>query len=721
MKSTFPHVTKNTSFCFIVKENILQLWLSESFLLLLQETSNNMKRSGLFILACVFALVAEAKVQMPQLFQSGMVLQRNKPIPVWGKADPNESVTIVWNKKQYTTVADAQGRWRIDLPKMKAGGPYTMEVSSDTQHLPPITDILIGDVWLLSGQSNIDVTIERVYPQYTDEIDHFNVNAVRLFRVQNETSTHGPKDDIRPTSINWKPLTKENAWLFSAVGSFLGKRMWEEKGVPQGIIVNSWGGTPIEAWISADSLMADYPMLITKTAFYQNDNYVRTQMQANNEANRRWEELLNNLEERGKRNEEEERGRRNEEGGTKKEEREFYFASSSCQDDDWKTINQNDWSWRGVGSVWLRQHIHIDKAHAGKPARMLLGTLFDQDVTYLNGKEIGHTYYQYPPRRYDIPEGLLQEGDNVISVRFINKYGAVHFIPEKPYLIAFGDDRFSQNPMPKDVIPLHDTWKMRVGAEMPSCPSGDVSLQNIPTTLYNAVLHPLAPFALSGIVWYQGESNTGNPAPYADYLKKMMGCWRALWNDQTLPFCIVQLANHDGRQQTGFPRPLTPQDSPVNSGWAALREAQRTVAQNDAHAEIACLIDLGEPVDIHPLRKKEAAERIGQCFDRLVFGQKVLLSPQPIANTQLPIANSQQPTAITFDQPLREGAVRDVEVAGSDGRFVNAEAEAKGMQLIIKSPIPSVSKVRYAWKDSPVVTLYGKNGLPAVPFEYSLK
>ena len=292
-----------------------------------------MKRSYFILLVCAFVLTVEAKVQLPQLFQSGMVLQRNKPIPVWGKADANEQVTISWNKKKYTTKADANGRWRIDLPKMKAGGPYTMEVSSDTQHLPPITDILIGDVWLLSGQSNIDVTIERVYPQYTDEINRFDNNAVRLFRVQNETDTHGPKDDIRPTSINWKPLTKENAWLFSAVGSFLGKRMQEKTGVAQGIIVNSWGGTPIEAWISADSLMTDYPMLIKKLAFYQNDNYVRAQMQANNEANKRWEELLNKID------------------GTE------LYPLPSCQDSDWETINQNGWTWRGVGSVYRKPQV----------------------------------------------------------------------------------------------------------------------------------------------------------------------------------------------------------------------------------------------------------------------------------------------------------------------------------------------------------------------------
>ena len=380
------------------------------------------------MLACSVTL--EAKVTLPQLFQNGMVMQRNKAIPVWGKADAGEAVTVTLNKKKVETTADADGRWRVDLPKMKAGGPFQLTVNELT-----IDNVLIGDVWLLSGQSNIDVTIERVYPNYPDEIDHFSLDKVRLFRVQNETSTHGVKDDIRPTNINWKPLTKENAWFFSAVGSFLGKRMFEETGVPQGVIVNSWGGTPIEAWISADSLMTDYPMLIKRLAIYQNDQYVRAQAQANNEANRRWNELLDKVD------------------GTSS------YQLSTYKDDDWQTIDQNNWSWRGTGSVWLRQHITIDKEHAGKPARLLLGTLYDQDITYLNGQRIGSTGYQYPPRRYDIPEGLLQEGDNVITIRFINKNGAVHFIPEKPYMLCFGDDRFSQNPMPKDVIPLSPSWK----------------------------------------------------------------------------------------------------------------------------------------------------------------------------------------------------------------------------------------------------------------------
>ena len=651
-----------------------------------------MNKVLLIVAAFLCASLAEAKVSLPQLFQSGMVLQRGKAIPVWGKADAGESVTILFNKKQYTTTADANGKWRIDLPKMKAGGPYVLEVRGEEQEVREFTDVMIGDVWLLSGQSNIDVHIERVYPQYVQEVDNYENPQIRLFRVQNETATHGPKDDIRPTSINWKPLNKQNAWPFSAIGYFLGKRMFEKTGVAQGVIVNSWGGTPIEAWISKDSLERDYPMLVKRAAFYENDNYIRAQMQANGEASRRWNELL------------------------EKSDDVQTYPQPSCPDADWQTINQNDWTWRGTGSIWLRQHIQIDKAHAGKPARLLLGTLYDQDITYLNGKQIGSSGYQYPPRRYDISEGLLQEGDNVIAIRFINKNGAVHFIPEKPYMLCFGDDRFSQNPLPKDVIPLGNTWKFHIGAEMPSCPGGDVSLQNQPTTLYNAVLYPLAPYAISGIVWYQGESNTGNPAPYADYLKKLIGCWRDTWQDQQMPFVIAQLANYDGRQQTGMPRPISYQAEPVNSSWAQLREAQRLVAKADPYAELAVLNDLGETVDIHPLRKKEAAERIALCFDRLVYNNKVWLSPEVVAAEV-----KDGKVILTLDKPVQPGMLHEFEIAGPDGRFVNVEASADANLITILSPLASPQKLRYAWKDNPLkANVRSIDGLPMSSFEMSL-
>jgi len=658
-----------------------------------------MKKFLLLCLALTCTALAKTEIVLPQLFQSGMVLQRGKTIPIWGKADPGETVNILFNKKQYVATADADGKWRTNLPKMKAGGPYTLTIGETV-----LDNILIGDVWLLSGQSNIDVTIERVYPQYTKEIDSYENASIRLFRVQNDTDTHGVRDDIKPTAINWKPLNKQNAWLFSAVGYFLGKRMFEKNNVPQGIIVNSWGGTPIEAWISADSLQRDYPQLVKRTQFYQNDEFVKTQAKANALAAQQWQTMLDETD-----------------PGIQQK-----WTLLNYDDTNWLSINQYDTSWAMspttkrsiVGTVWLRQHINIDKAHAGKPARLLLGTLFDQDITYLNGKEIGHTYYQYPPRRYDIPEGLLREGDNVITVRFISKYGQPHFIPQKPYMLAFGDDRFSQEPMPTDVIPLSEQWLMQLGTEMPSCPSVDISLQNMPTTLYNAVLHPLAPYAINGVVWYQGESNTGSPAPYADYLKKMMGCWRDLWQTPDLPFVIVQLANYDGRQQTGFPSPITPLTKPMYSGWAMLREAQRTAVKNDAHAALAVINDLGETIDIHPLRKKEVAERVALGFDHLIYNNKVMLSPEVVSS-----ALSEGKVVLTLDQPIQAGSLYEFELADKDGAFHNVEATGKDKQIVLdaSSLTGAPTKVRYAWKDNPLkANVRSLTGLPMSSFELKI-
>ena len=664
--------------------------------------------------ALLSIMTAGAEVRMPQLFQDGMVLQRGVDIPVWGWADAGETVCVkLLNAKgkvvsTENATANEQGKWQLRLPKknIKAGGPYQLTVTSQISNLKTqISNVLVGDVWLCSGQSNIDVTIERVYPQYVDEINHFDCEQVRLFRVQNETSTSGPKDDIRPTAINWKPLTKQNAWLFSAVGSFLGKRMFEKTQVPQGIIVNSWGGTPIEAWVSADSLQHDYPMLVEKTRLYDNPDFIRSQQRANQLADQRWNQLLD----------EKDPGVVKGEGNMVKGEGstvkgEYLFTSLGYDDSCWETIGQYQWGWRGIGSTWLRQHVNIDKSHAGKPARLLLGTLFDADITYVNGKQVGRTYYQYPPRRYDIPEGLLREGDNVIAVRFINKYGMAHFIKEKPYLLAFGDDRESQNPLPKDIIRLSEQWKHHDGASMPSCPSGDVSMQNLPTTLYNAVLHPLAPYAMAGVVWYQGESNTGNARDYAPMLRKLMGGWRQLFQQPQLPFVIVQLANYMA---------CVPQ--PQDTGWSQVREAQRTVAQDDSYAESVVNIDLGETVDIHPLRKKEVAERIGLCLDRLVYGERVSLFPQVTAAR---IEKGQ--VVLTLDQPLRDGSLKYFELAGSDGRFHNAEATTTGSIITITTPADfpdgEPTAVRYAWKDNPLgVNAYSLEGLPLSPFEMKVR
>lgn len=642
----------------------------------------------LFFALFLSAVVGNAKLRLPQIFQSGMVLQRGTTVPVWGQADAGETVVVKLNKKTATTVADVNGHWRVDLPAMKAGGPYELTVSGEGLAVSEnnsklstlnskltLSDVWLGDVWLCTGQSNMETTLERVSPQYPDELNDSN-DMVRLFHVQYQTDTHRPCADLRPTS--WKKLNRDNAWRFSSIGYFLGKQLQREKGVAQGIIESAWGGTPIEAWIAADTLEKHFPMYYKQLQLYQDDEYVANQQRAASQAEQQWQMILN----------------ANDPGLGK-------YTEPGYDDSGWTEVNQYNLSSKRewIGSLWLRQHIHIDAQHAGKKAQLLLGTLYDCDYTYVNGKLVGNTGYQYPPRRYQIPEGLLHEGDNVITVRFVNKSGMPHFIKEKPYKFVFekGDEQ-----------PIGEKWLLCEGAEMPRSIGMGVSLQNQPSTLFNGMIHPLAPFAVAGVVWYQGESNTGmqQAADYAPMLRLLMKNWRQAFERPQMPFVIVQLANY-----------MAFVERPQDTGWSRVREAQRVVAAEDPYSELALTIDLGETVDIHPLRKKEVAERIALDFEQLVYGKKVQLAPK-VLRTEV----KEGRVILTLDQPMKAGSLKFFELSDEKGIFHNVEATCNGNQIIITSPFATPTAVRYAWKDNPLgVNAYGQNNLPLSPFEISLR
>ena len=648
-----------------------------------------MKKLSLIQLALLSALTAGAKVTLPQLFQSGMVLQRGVEIPVWGQADAGEHVSVVFKKKVYEATAGADGRWQVMLPKQKAGGPYTISVQGSADDRHELQDVLIGDVWLCSGQSNIDVTIERVYPQYGQVIDDYANPKIRMFRVQTDTDTHGPKKDIRPTHINWKPVTKQNAWLFSAVGYFLGREMYEKTGVPQGIIVNSVGGTPIQAWLDADTLRQRHPREFQRTEFYQDDEMVRSLQRANMMAQNRWNKLLT----------ESDPGLAGGYAERDYDDSQWPVQPAFTTSQDGRQLSRNlTPNFRYTGSFWARQHITIDAAHAGKPCRLLVGTLYDADQTYVNGRQVGSTGYQYPPRRYQIPEGVLVQGDNALTVRFVTKGGAPHFIPEKPYKLIFDDGL---------EIALSDQWRVHEGVQMTSCPGADAGGQNLPSVLYNAMHYPLAPYALQGMVWYQGESNTGEGYAYEQYLTELITGWRQLWQQPELPFVVVQLANF-----------MDPSDKPQDTGWSQVRESQRLAAKKQPNAELACIIDLGETVDIHPLRKREVAQRIAMCFDHILWNKQLPLSPQVLS------AQAKDGSVVlTLDQPLRaDGQLYEFEVAGADGRFQNAEAVGQGSSIVLKTTVAAPQRVRYAWKNNPLrANVFGRNGLPMSPFQMEVK
>ena len=616
----------------------------------------------LLALSCISLLTMAGGVTLPALFQSHIVLQRGQDIPVWGWAGQGETVTVEFRGKKYTATADSNGKWQVMLPKQKAGGPYTLSINDKT-----LTDVMVGDVWLCSGQSNVDITIERVYPQYTSDIDAYNNDKIRLFQVRTKASVKEKKDVS--VNIAWKYANKQNAWTFSSLGYFLAKKMYEETGVAQGIIQSSLGGSPIQAWLDIDSLKnTDY---YSTFLLYTDSAYIADQTKANNRANDVWTNTMNMTDP----------------GLSGK------YAESSCSDDSWRTYNQYDnWSWARhdgkaiIGSIWLRQHVNIGKAHAGKSARLLLGTFHDMDYTYVNGKQVGVTYYQYPPRRYTIPAGLLREGDNVIAVRIVVKSGMANFFKDKPHEIVFDED--------KSTVPLSLDWKIKTGSLMPEGPlGGKLNTNNQASVLYNGMIFPLAPYAIKGVVWYQGESNTGKPLEYGDMLKKMMGNWRAIFKNPTLPFNIVQLAGY-----------MDYSEKPQNSTWTQLREQQRLSAKDDAYATITCAHDLGEASDIHPLRKREVAER---CAIALLKG---IQSPQPVR-----IEKRGESMVVIMDQQLQDNdETGDLEIF-SNGTWQTVKGKAHGTEIIINA---IGDKIRYAWKSNPInATLMGKNGLPVVPFE----
>ena len=631
------------------------------------------KTTTLFwVLALCFSF-CNAKVRMPQIFQSGMVLQRGTDIPVWGQADPNETVTVTLNKKTCTTIADENGKWCVNLPAMKAGGPYVLDINSQLT----INDVMIGDVWLCSGQSNMETTLERVSPQYADELNDSNA-LVRLFHVQYQTDIYKPSTDLRPTS--WKRLNRQNAWKFSALGYFLGKQLQHEKVVAQGIIESAWGGTPIEAWIAGDSLAKYYPVLYRQTQLFQNEEFVQSQQRAASLANRLWQEMLD-----------------------KDDPGMGLFPRSDYDDSGWTVVDQDNLlpekqEW--IGSLWLRQHIHINKEHAGKAAQLLLGTLYDSDITYVNGQQVGSTGYQYPPRRYQIPADLLHEGDNVITIRFVNKVGKPYFYKQKPYQFVFDID---------DVQPLERRWKLQTGVEMPHNVSNGINLHYQPSVLFNGMISPLAPYAVAGVVWYQGESNADSDmaSEYAPLLRLMMANWRQAFERPELPFVIVQLANY-----------REPSEQPQNTGWSVVREAQRLVAREDANAELSVTIDRGETVDIHPLRKKDVAQRVALAFEHLLWNPRVTLSPEVVKAT----IEGDHIVCILSDPLLQDGPLFEFEVADRNGNFVNAKAEGKGNRIVIHSTVSNPISVRYAWKNNPIrANVYGKNGLPMSPFQMEIE
>jgi sialate O-acetylesterase len=638
-----------------------------------------MKQFLVWILLAGLGAPAAAKVTLPRLVRDSMILQRDQPITLWGWAAAGEKIAIRFNGQQLNTTAAHNGTWQVKLSPMKAGGPYTMNITASNELL--LKDIWIGDVWLCAGQSNMVHQLQLHEETYANDIAAAQYPQIRQFWVPTLTQLQQPQHDI-PDGY-WKADTPQDVRQFSAVAWFFARSLYEKYKVPIGIINTSVGGTPIEAWTSEAGFQT-FPAVLAIIQKNKDTAYVnnRSRMAAAfDNANRSKQETDKGL------------------NGP------VHWYDPAYIPTGWRTINvPGYWEDQGIknldGVVWYRKEIDVPAAVTNIPAKLYLGRIVDADQVYVNGVRIGTTGYQYPQRRYPLPAGLLQPGKNVITVRVVNNSGKGGFVPDKPYYLAAGNQ----------IIDLKGYWQYKVGDVFtPTAPHiTALSAQNQPTALFNAMVAPLKEYTIKGILWYQGESNTGNPNEYAALLKAFIQDWRNQWRQPHLPFIYAQLPNF-----------MDVSYLPAESNWALLREAQLQ-ALSLPNTGMATTIDLGEWNDIHPDNKKDVGLRLSFAAQQVAYGENIVYSgpvyqSATIQDNKIALSFSNTGSGLVTNDGEPPGSFV---IAGADKKFVRAEAAIVDGKIVVWSnEIVHPLYVRYAWADNPDhANLFNKEGLPASPF-----
>jgi sialate O-acetylesterase len=635
----------------------------------------------------VLSLPVYPNVRLPMLISDGMVLQRDAVIKLWGWASPGEKVTVKFIGKVYRTTTGSDGKWKIALPAIKAGGPFTMSLSGKN-HIT-LNDILIGDVWFCSGQSNMVLPMERVKEKYPDEITSANYPEIRNFFIPTASDVKRIHDDLPPGK--WVSASPKDVLSFGALTYFFAKNIYQNYKIPIGIINSSVGGTPIEAWISAEGF-GKLPPYAARVEKFRDTVYVNSLLRPVSSGNRGSGLPVKD----------------SDKGVTGPKP---WYDITYVPDGWHKFWLPGYWADQGVkglnGILWFRKEINIPATMAGKPAKLFMGRIVDADNVYVNGVLVGSITYQYPPRRYEVPANLLKAGRNIITVKVTNTSGKGGFVPDKPYYLVVNGDS----------IDLRGEWKYKVGQVFRPVvfnPGASFfSQQNEPTGLYNTMVAPAINYTVKGFLWYQGETNAGRPGEYKSLLTALITDWRDKWQEGVLPFLYVQLPNY-----------MEVQYLPSESQWAELREGQRS-AISVPNTAMAVTIDAGEWNDIHPLGKKVVGERLALAARNLVYGEKSLVYSGPVYKTA---ERDGKKVIISFDFigggliVKGGGELSQFAIAGADKKFVWAEAKIEGDKVIVWSDeVTDPLFVRYAWADNPEsANLYNKEVLPASPFEANL-
>jgi sialate O-acetylesterase len=630
-----------------------------------------MKKSLLFIFL-IFSVLSNANVRMPLIFSDGMVLQRDKQIPIWGFADPNESVEIHFNKQIKKTQADKNGKWTVNLNAEKAGGPFELIIIGKNKIT--IKNVLVGEVWICSGQSNMEFQVYKTI-NAEKEIADSNYPMIRHFGVAQDLSGT-PKEDLKQGK--WEAANKETVGNFTAVGYYFARKLYAELKIPIGIINTSWGGTNVETWTSREAfqnspefkaMIADVPVVDIDSVF---EIYKKS--------------VLDNL--------------KKVQGFDVSMENENQFKELNFQDKNWPEIKVPSlWENQQIGNidgiVWMRKTIVLTAEQAKKEAVLHLAKVDDEDKTYVNGVEVGTNNLWDKLRVYKIPANVLKEGSNVIAVRITDYSGGGGIYGDPADLkIDFKDTN----------LPLDGLWKFNVVQVKIA-----ISPNSYPSLLYNAMVNPLVPYAVQGVLWYQGEANVWRAAEYKKSFPLMIKDWRTKFKQGDFPFYFVQLSTFDefgGNSQKG-------------SRWAELREAQSETLKLK-NTGMVVTTDIGNAKDIHPTNKQDIGLRLAAVAMNNIYGKKQVHSgpsykSQEIKGNQI---------ILTFDNigsglsTPNNDELKGFEIAGSDKVFHSAKAIIKDNKIIVSSDkVQNPVAVHYGWADDDTaINLFNKEKFPASPF-----
>ena len=636
------------------------------------------------------SIVARAEVRLPAILSDNMVLQQQTKVRIWGTANPGERVTVTLQKESSHAVADKQGHWETWLNTGKAGGPFELTVNGD--NLLTIKNVLIGEVWLCSGQSNMEWPLINTFGG-AETVAQAKYPEIRLFTVEKHTSTTPLTDVVG----HWVVTTPDDAAHFSAVGYFFGRELYQQLKVPVGLIHSSWGGTPAEAWTSHEGMLSSPELKPILDRYESSLNALPQAKEAYARALAQWEEKNLYID-----------------AGNKGEA--LGYADPATATADWSKMDlPQQFETAGLlidGAVWFRKVLDLPQSWAGKELVLNLPPVDDQDVTYFNGTKVGSIGRETPnsylvPRKYVVPGSLVRPGKNVIAVRVFDSAGEGGF--SRGGAMSLGPAGAAES----EVMSLRGVWDYKVELALgPKHPDWGtrpeavgVGNQNNPSVLYNAMIAPLVPFAIRGVVWYQGESNAGRSYQYRTLFPIMIRDWRKAWGS-VFPFYFVQLANWHAHKA-----------EPDESDWAELREAQMMTLR-EPQTGMAVIIDVGDEIDLHPRNKLDVGRRLAAWALADTYGQKV--TPSGPLFDRYKTEGDRVRIHFKYGADLKTidgGPVKGFAIAGEDRHFVWAEARIEGDSVVVSSPtVLKPVAVRYGWADNPIVNLYNGAGLPASPF-----